>query len=179
MNRITKQTTKTLMKSVIKLRKPDIYMPRGISFTGESLKGSDGYIPQEDPDFPIIPMMRLEVFEDRLLLVLDKPEECIQPEDQILSGTLPSYVRFQSYIDEGFRHLIFSIPIVHVKIVRVESGKEAYADYNIPGQYKCVIDLDSVEQLTIVGGFREEWGDSGMPEIWFYEHKVKVETNNS
>lgn len=158
-----------------KEREPDIYTPRRISFTGKSLKELDGYKSHDDPDFPKTPMMWLEV-EDRLLLVIEQLEEFNHPEDQSLSITLPSYIRFQSDTQEEFRHLIFSIPIVHIKVVRVESGKEAYADYNIPGQYKCVIDLDSGEQLTIVGDFREELGDSGMPEIWFYEQNVKVET---
>ena len=152
--------------------------PRGISFTGELLKELDGYISNEDPDFPKTPMMQLNVMEDRLLLVLEQTKEYIQPEDIILSGTLPSYIRFQSDTQGEIHYLIFSIPLMHVKVVRVESGKEAYAEYNVPGQYKCVIDLDSGEQLTIVGGFREEWGDSGMPEIWYYEHQIKVETNN-
>lgn len=58
-------------------RKPDIYIPQGISFTGESLKELDRYISQDDPDFPKTLMMWLELMEDSLLLVQKKPEECI------------------------------------------------------------------------------------------------------
>ncbi len=154
-------------------------MPGEFHISGEMLPDLGGYVSEEDPDFPKTPMMQLHVMEGSLLLVLEQPEEYIQPIDQILSGTLPSYIRFQSDTREEIRHLIISIPIVHVKVARVVSGKEAYADYNVPGEYKCVIDLDSGEQLTVVGNFREEYGDSLMPETWYYEHIIKVETNNA
>ncbi|MFP4065784.1 MAG: hypothetical protein ACLFS0_09825 [Bacteroidales bacterium] len=152
------------------------YTPCGMLLKGESLKEMDGYNSNYDPDFPETPMMQLLVMDGRLLLSVEQPKNCILSESQTSVGSLPDYIRFQSYTEEDIPKMLFSIPCEQVKGVFTESAKEVYADYNVPDRYTCVVDLASGEQLTVTGEFGETYSESCMPESWYYDHTVKVET---
>ena len=152
------------------------FQPGEIEFPGESLKDLDGYDSDDDPEFPRTPMATIRIDEKLTEILLDQNDTHIGKGQPIVQGNLPSFVEIRSATSEDLRLTTLSIPKDKIKSILVKAGNAPWAEYDLPGKYEYLVELSTGERLIIEGEFGEDWhSGGGLPEHWFYEHKIRVE----
>lgn len=155
---------------------PGEYIPGEIAFPGESLNDLDGYESDYDPDFPRTPMATIRIDEKLTEILLDQNDTHVGTGQPLVQGIMPSFIVIRSATSEDLQLTTLSIPNDKIKSILVKAGNAPWAEYELPGKYEYLVELSTGERLIIEGEFGEDWhSGGGLPEYWYYEHKIRVE----
>lgn len=141
----------------------------------EQLNQMDGYSSVDDPESLDTPFMYFEVDEGNFLLYFYQHTDHTDnnPFEKFVNP--PDLVECSFQVIDKIKNWYLKIPLFIIKLVTIESKRHYYEEYNITGEYSCIIDITEESKIEIKGDF-EEFTPEGksLPESWFFIHKVNT-----
>ena len=156
---------------------PPDYEPEEITITGESLNHPNSNKAPRDYYLPHTDLAWLSINEEESNILLYQNDKHLDSHKPVLPDNAPSFVVLETdgpYGNERYTRI--RLPNKRIKQIRVKTSEAIYIEYGLPAKYEYLIELTTGKRLIVEGEFGEDSESGfGLPEYWYYEHKIRVE----
>jgi len=136
-------------------------------YSNSQLQIMNGYHSDNDPAFLTMPFLFWRIDKNECRFVFWEHQAYIRNNPYLSLEYLPGSVEF-SFRKADEKRIMFTvvIPVPQIKQLTLKSVKHNYENYDVPSEYRCLIELAAGDTIEIVGKYIEDTDE------WGYEHKV-------